>query len=102
MRRRALERVAPTLDIVEIFNAREIASSSNVRALEFARRHDLPGGVGSDSHRPIEIGRAYIEVASFTGDAALLTAGVHAGERVVTLGVQKLGAGQKVRVVEAR
>jgi RND family efflux transporter MFP subunit len=41
-----------------------------------------------------------VEVASFTGDAALLTAGVHAGERVVTLGVQKLGAGQKVRVVE--
>jgi RND family efflux transporter MFP subunit len=43
-----------------------------------------------------------VEVASFTGDAALLTAGVHAGERVVTLGVQKLGAGEKVRVVEAR
>jgi RND family efflux transporter MFP subunit len=42
-----------------------------------------------------------VEVASFTGDAALLTAGVHGGERVVTLGVQKLGAGQKVRVVEA-
>jgi hypothetical protein len=41
-----------------------------------------------------------VEVASFTGDAALLTAGVHAGERVVTLGVQKLGAGEKVRVVE--
>jgi RND family efflux transporter MFP subunit len=42
-----------------------------------------------------------VEVVSFTGDTALLTAGVHAGERVVTLGVQKLGAGQKVRVVEA-
>jgi RND family efflux transporter MFP subunit len=42
-----------------------------------------------------------VEVASFTGDAAPLTAGVHAGERVVTLGVQKLGAGEKVRVVEA-
>ncbi len=42
-----------------------------------------------------------VEVASFTGDAALLTAGVHAGERVVTLGVQKLGAGEKVRAVEA-
>jgi RND family efflux transporter MFP subunit len=41
-----------------------------------------------------------VEVASFTGDTALLTAGVHGGERVVTLGVQKLGAGQKVRVVE--
>jgi predicted metal-dependent phosphoesterase TrpH len=74
LRRRALERVAPSLDIVEVFNAREIASSSNVRALDFARRHDLPGGVGSDSHRPIEIGRAFIEVAPFTGPQGLLGA----------------------------
>ena len=60
LRQSALENVAQKLDIVEVFNAREVASSSNVRALEFARAHDLPGGVGSDSHRPIEIGRAYV------------------------------------------
>jgi RND family efflux transporter MFP subunit len=41
-----------------------------------------------------------VTVASFTGDAALVTAGVNDGERVVTLGVQKLHAGEKVRVVE--
>jgi predicted metal-dependent phosphoesterase TrpH len=74
LRRQALERVASSLDIVEVFNARELASSSNVRALEFARKHDLPGGVGSDAHRPIEIGRAYIEVAPFTGPQGLLRA----------------------------
>ncbi|MDP9276090.1 MAG: PHP domain-containing protein [Chloroflexota bacterium] len=74
LRRSALERVAPKLDIVEVFNAREIASSSNVLALEFARAHDLPGGVGSDSHRPIEIGRAYVDVAPFTTPAELLVA----------------------------
>ena len=74
LRHRVLERVASSLDIVEVFNAREIASSSNVRALDFARRHDLPGGVGSDSHRPIEIGRAYVEVAPFTGPEGLLRA----------------------------
>ena len=39
-------------------------------------------------------------VASFTADAALLTAGVNAGDRVVTLGVQKLEAGQKVRTID--
>jgi len=38
LRRLTLELVAPKLDIVEVFNAREVASSSNVRALEFARR----------------------------------------------------------------
>jgi predicted metal-dependent phosphoesterase TrpH len=74
LRRSALERVWPKLDIVEVFNAREVASSSNVRALEFARAHDLPGGVGSDSHRPIEIGRAYVDVAPFASPEELLVA----------------------------
>jgi len=41
-----------------------------------------------------------VTVASFTADAALLTAGVNAGERVVTLGVQKLEAGEKVRTID--
>jgi predicted metal-dependent phosphoesterase TrpH len=74
LRRAALERVAPKLDIVEVFNAREVASSSNVQALAFARQHDLPGGVGSDSHRPIEIGRAYVDVATFVTPQELLVA----------------------------
>ena len=41
-------------------------------------------------------------VASFTQDAALVTAGVSEGDRVVTLGVQKLAARQRVRPVEER
>jgi predicted metal-dependent phosphoesterase TrpH len=74
LRRSVLERVAPKLDIVEVFNAREVASSSNLRALEFARQHNLPGGVGSDAHRPIEIGRAYVDVAPFLTPHELLVA----------------------------
>jgi predicted metal-dependent phosphoesterase TrpH len=74
LRRSALERVAPKLDVVEVFNAREVASSSNLLALEFARAHDLPGGVGSDSHRPIEIGRAYVDIAPFVTPQELLIA----------------------------
>jgi predicted metal-dependent phosphoesterase TrpH len=74
LRRSALERVASKLDIVEVFNAREAASSSNVRALEFARAHDLPGGVGSDSHRRTEIGGAYVDVAPFVTPQELLVA----------------------------
>ncbi|HEY7624079.1 MAG TPA: PHP domain-containing protein [Candidatus Limnocylindria bacterium] len=72
LRRAVLERVVGSLDIVEVFNAREVASSSNVRALDFARAHDLPGGVGSDAHRRVEIGRAYVDVAPFTTPAELL------------------------------
>jgi RND family efflux transporter MFP subunit len=43
-----------------------------------------------------------VTVASFTGDVALVASGVNDGERVVTLGVQKLDAGQKVRAIDQR
>jgi len=43
-----------------------------------------------------------VTVTAFTQNAALVTAGVAAGERVVTLGVQKLEPGLKVRTVDAR
>jgi predicted metal-dependent phosphoesterase TrpH len=74
LRRKILDHVAGQVDIIEVFNAREVASVSNVQALEFARAHDLPGGVGSDSHRRIEIGRAYVEVAPFTTPQELVAA----------------------------
>jgi RND family efflux transporter MFP subunit len=41
-----------------------------------------------------------VTVAAFTGDAALVSAGISDGDRIVTLGVQKLEAGAKVRAVE--
>ena len=41
-----------------------------------------------------------VAVASFTGEVALVSSGIRDGERVVTLGVQKLNAGEKVRAVE--
>jgi RND family efflux transporter MFP subunit len=43
-----------------------------------------------------------VTVASFTEDAALVTGGINDGDAVVTLGVQKLEAGLKVRPVEPR
>jgi RND family efflux transporter MFP subunit len=43
-----------------------------------------------------------VKVASFTEDAAIVTSGLEEGETVVTLGVQKLQAGLKVRIIETR
>jgi RND family efflux transporter MFP subunit len=43
-----------------------------------------------------------VTLASFTEDTALVTGGVQDGDKVVTLGVQKLIAGQKVRTINAR
>ena len=46
--------------------------------------------------------RRPVTVTTVTEDAALVTSGLREGEKVVTLGVQKLEAGEKVRTVEAR
>jgi multidrug efflux pump subunit AcrA (membrane-fusion protein) len=43
-----------------------------------------------------------VTVASFGQDAAIVTSGLDEGDKVVTLGVQKLEAGLKVRTVEIR
>jgi multidrug efflux pump subunit AcrA (membrane-fusion protein) len=43
-----------------------------------------------------------VTIASFTEDAALVSAGVADGDQVVTLGVQKLEPGTHVRTVDAR
>jgi RND family efflux transporter MFP subunit len=43
-----------------------------------------------------------VKVASFTEDSALVTSGLKDGDRIVTLGVQKLEAGLKVRTIETR
>lgn len=67
IRREVLERVWPTIDAIEVFNAREAIANDNRRALAFSQRHGIPGAVGSDAHRPWEIGRAYVEIPDFAG-----------------------------------
>jgi RND family efflux transporter MFP subunit len=46
--------------------------------------------------------RRPVTVTSFNEDTAIVTSGIHDGDKVVTLGVQKLEAGLKVRTVELR
>jgi multidrug efflux pump subunit AcrA (membrane-fusion protein) len=43
-----------------------------------------------------------VTVAAFTEDSALVTSGLRGGETIVTLGVQQLEAGTKVRTVQVR
>ena len=72
IKREALERVWPTIDAIEVFNAREAIANDNRRALAFSLLHGIPGAVGSDAHRPWEIGRAYVEIPDFTGPGDFL------------------------------
>jgi len=46
--------------------------------------------------------RRQVTVSSVTEEAALVTSGLHEGDKVVTLGVHKLNPGDKVRTVDAR
>jgi RND family efflux transporter MFP subunit len=43
-----------------------------------------------------------VTVVSFTADAALITSGIGDGDRIVTLGVQKLEPGLRVRAIETQ
>ncbi|HLZ48137.1 MAG TPA: PHP-associated domain-containing protein, partial [Candidatus Limnocylindria bacterium] len=62
------------IDAIEVFNAREAIAGDNRRALAFAQEHEIPGAVGSDAHRPWEIGRAYLECPDFGGRGDFLDA----------------------------
>ncbi len=72
--RKTLLRIVGQVDAIEVFNAREAFAGDNRKALAFARAHDLPGGVGSDSHRAGELGGAYLEIAPFESSVEFLAA----------------------------
>jgi predicted metal-dependent phosphoesterase TrpH len=65
LRRNALEKVIPDIDLIEVFNSRTFLSQDSARALQFAQTHGLPGTVGSDAHVVREIGRSFMELPEF-------------------------------------
>ena len=74
MQAATLERIAGQIDIVEVFNARTIPAQNMTLPGEFAARHHLPGGAGSDSHAVAEVGRAYVTIPDFNGRDEFLAA----------------------------
>jgi predicted metal-dependent phosphoesterase TrpH len=61
-----LQRIAPLVDAVEVFNSRCQASWLNDQAAEFARKHDMAGTVGSDAHTLPEVGRSTLILPYFS------------------------------------
>jgi predicted metal-dependent phosphoesterase TrpH len=53
------------VDAIEVYNSRCVSPASNWRAEEFARRHNLPGTVGSDAHTAFELGRSTLLMEPF-------------------------------------
>jgi predicted metal-dependent phosphoesterase TrpH len=66
LREAAIERIAPQIDIVEVFNGRS-QPEVNRLAEELRRTLGVPAGAGSDAHTLGEIGRAYVEMEAFDG-----------------------------------
>lgn len=73
--------VAGLLDAIEGRNAKTSLEHLNARAVEFAGRHGLAVGAGSDAHVPDAIGAACVELPDFDGPETFL-AGLREG-RVV-------------------
>jgi hypothetical protein len=68
------KKLAPQIDIIEVFNARVLAKPTNTKAENFAREHNLPGTAGSDAHSIGEIGNVFVELADFDSPQEFLTA----------------------------
>ena len=56
-----MEKYCSLVDGIEVFNSRSQSKNGNAKALEFAKRRNLPMTAGSDCHSPLEVGRAFVE-----------------------------------------
>ncbi len=59
------DRLAPKIDVIEVFNARCRFSGAAVKAREFAAEHRIPCSGGSDAHTIREIGNVMVTLADF-------------------------------------
>ncbi len=67
-----LDAVAEQVDMVEIFNSRNLFPVANRQALAFAVKTCRLQTVGSDAHIASEVGRSYAEMAPFSTPKELL------------------------------
>jgi predicted metal-dependent phosphoesterase TrpH len=65
LQRRALERILPQVDLIEVYNSRTLLLRDTTRARQLAQKHGLPGTAGSDAHVVQEVGRSFIEIPEF-------------------------------------
>ena len=65
-------RLAPQIDLIEVFNSRCLSNQINIKAQLFAREHNLPGAAGSDSHTIGEIGNVKVEIEEFNSPMEFL------------------------------
>ncbi len=69
-----VEEIVAQIDILEVFNSRNLLSPHSISAPDFACKHGLAQSAGSDSHTLGEIGNAYVEMPEFSGKDDFLQA----------------------------
>lgn len=60
-----LEKIMPSIDIIEVFNARSLTPGCIRKARQLVNKYDKLSSAGSDAHTPLEIGYTYIEMAEY-------------------------------------
>jgi predicted metal-dependent phosphoesterase TrpH len=84
LKEKALDEIVKDIDLVEVLNSRSLFPRNSNKAKDFATKHGLPGGAGSDAHTPEQIGKAYIEMDDFNDKEEFIRAvarGTIRGER---------------------
>lgn len=68
----SLEKIKKTVDIIEVFNSRNVFSKDDERALTFAKQNGFVKIAGSDAHTKYEVGNGYIEIEDFNSPKEFL------------------------------
>jgi predicted metal-dependent phosphoesterase TrpH len=69
-----IDEIAKDIDLMEVLNSRSPFPANSNKARDFASKHHIPAGAGSDAHSVYEIGNAYIEIPDFNGKNEFLQA----------------------------
>ncbi|PKM82447.1 MAG: phosphotransferase [Firmicutes bacterium HGW-Firmicutes-14] len=86
----AFKEIEGYIDIIEVFNARNIYAEDNERAREYAAVSGAMVSVGTDAHWPWEIGRSYMDIPVFEG-AGSFTEAMQSVSPVFTGSLRKSG-----------
>src|SRR5215216_2682361 len=73
--------ILPLVDAIEVFNSRCMLPRFNRSAGVFAKKHNVPGTVGSDAHVAFEVGRSLLQLEPFE-DADGLRRVIRAGKPI--------------------
>jgi hypothetical protein len=64
-----LRAIIDQVDAIEVYNARCLYPEDNLKALDYAKEHQVPGTIGSDAHIGMEYGTAYAIMRPFEDNA---------------------------------